>query len=47
MAVSDIQYLTELIEEQSFVLMDLQKQIAFLTNILLNEEDNEDEELDD
>lgn len=41
--VSDTEYIIELLEEQSDMILDMQKQIDYLTRIVLGIDDDEDE----
>lgn len=44
--VTDTEYIIELLEEQNDMILDLQKQIDYLTRIVLGVDDDEDDKLD-
>jgi hypothetical protein len=39
--MDQLSYLVELIEEQNAMLCDLQRQVAYLTNVLIEDDDDE------
>ncbi len=42
--VTDTEYIIELLEEQSDMILDMQKQIDYLTRIVLGVDEDEDED---
>jgi len=44
--VTDTEYIIELLEEQSDMILDMQKQIDYLTRIVLGVDEDEDNEQD-
>lgn len=43
--VTDTEYIIELLEEQSDMILDMQKQIDYLTRVVLGVDEDEDNEI--